>query len=105
MLITVVLNAYLRCLHKFNKKAQVVVCTQPLTEFTLGKRSLSTDEQFQILCSCIWDSFPVGGWERRIAKKSRMERTQGGVERHSFMDLEKRLNSVAATAYEPLLYC
>ena len=68
LLITVVLNAYLRCLHKFNKKAQVVVCTQPLTEFTLGKRSLSTDEQVQILSSCIWDSFPVGGWERRIAK-------------------------------------
>ena len=45
----------------------------------------------------------VGNEELR--KYLKTEGTQDGVERHSFTDLETRLNSVAATAYEPPLYC
>ena len=53
----------------FDKKNSVVVCAQPLSPFTLGENSLPTDEQVQNLCSsCIWNSFPVDGWQRRIAK-------------------------------------
>ena len=50
--------------------------------------------------SCIWVPFRVDGWATRITKKSRMEKTQGGVERHLFADLEKRLNSMAGPALQ-----
>ena len=38
--------------------------------------------------------------QQELQKKPRMEKTQGGVERHLFADLEKRLNSMAGPALQ-----
>jgi len=61
-------------------------CKQPLPEFTLAEDSDPTPAQLETLCSCMWNSFPENGWERKTAEKiSRGEdagwRIQGFISR------------------------
>ncbi len=39
-------------------------CPQPLPEFILGEKSNPSQQQIKSLCQCIWDRFPLNGWER-----------------------------------------
>ena len=51
----------------FDGKRKVVVCKEPLPEFTLDEFSNPDPSQTKQLCSCIWNKFPEDGWERKIA--------------------------------------
>lgn len=55
----------------FDSQNKLVVCSQPIPQFTLGIDSKPNRSQVAYLCSCIWSSFPVDGWERRTAEKIR----------------------------------
>jgi hypothetical protein len=48
----------------FDKKQKVVFCKEPLPEFTLNYDSNPSDKEVATLCSCIWNKFPEGRWER-----------------------------------------
>jgi len=43
------------------------VCKEPLPQFALGEKSNPSQEQLDKLCACIWEKFPVNGWERRTS--------------------------------------
>ena len=47
----------------FDPSTKSVICLEKLPIFTLGEVS--------ILCSCIWNEFPEGGWEQRTSIKIR----------------------------------
>ena len=55
----------------FDEQNKLVKCSQPLPEFTLGVNSKPTQSEVISLCSCIWESFPVDGWERPTSGKIR----------------------------------
>tara|TARA_Y100000996_G_scaffold250743_1_gene197247 strand:+ start:862 stop:1170 length:309 start_codon:yes stop_codon:yes gene_type:complete len=42
-------------------------CDEPLPEFTLAPNSNPTSDEIESLCSCIWETFPDGGWERETS--------------------------------------
>jgi len=44
-------------------------CDEPLPEFTLGQNSNPSKNDVKKLCGCIWDQFPVNGWERTVSEK------------------------------------
>lgn len=44
----------------------VVVCSQPIPEFTLGSHSKPSDAEVQRLCACIWEN--LKGWEKDTAQ-------------------------------------
>ena len=48
----------------FDKEQKVVFCKEPIPEFTLNYDSNPTDKEVENLCSCIWNKFPEGRWER-----------------------------------------
>ena len=48
----------------FDKEQGVVFCKEPIPEFTLNYDSNPTDKEVATLCSCIWNKFPEGRWER-----------------------------------------
>ena len=48
----------------FDKEQGVVFCKQPIPEFTLNYDSNPSDNEVATLCSCIWNKFPEGRWER-----------------------------------------
>ena len=48
----------------FDKEQKVVFCKQPIPEFTLNYDSNPSDKEVSTLCSCIWNKFPEGRWER-----------------------------------------
>ena len=48
----------------FDKDLKMVFCKQPIPEFTLNYDSNPTDKEVSTLCSCIWNKFPEGRWER-----------------------------------------
>ena len=48
----------------FDKKQKVVFCKEPIPEFTLNYDSNPSDKEVSNLCSCIWNKFPEGRWER-----------------------------------------
>ena len=48
----------------FDKDQGVVFCKEPIPEFTLNYDSNPTDKEVATLCSCIWNKFPEGRWER-----------------------------------------
>ena len=53
----------------FDKKQKVVFCKEPLPEFTLNYDSNPSDKEVATLCSCIWNKFPEGRWEREEARR------------------------------------
>ena len=53
----------------FDKKQRVVFCKEPLPEFTLNYDSNPSDKEVATLCSCIWNKFPEGRWEREEARR------------------------------------
>ena len=48
----------------FDKDLKMVFCKQPIPEFTLNYDSNPSDREVSTLCSCIWNKFPEGRWER-----------------------------------------
>ena len=48
----------------FDKDLKMVFCKQPIPEFTLNYDSNPSDKEVSTLCSCIWNKFPEGRWER-----------------------------------------
>ena len=42
----------------------MVFCKEPIPEFTLNYDSNPSDKEVVNLCSCIWNKFPEGRWER-----------------------------------------
>lgn len=61
----------------FDKELKTVVCAEPLPLFTLSETSQPTDEEVAKLCSCIWKSFPAGGWEQQTSAKIRNDENPG----------------------------
>ena len=57
--------------------ARTFNCSEPLPEFTLGPSSNPTRQQIKELCSCIWEKFPEGGWERRTSGEIKASRNPG----------------------------
>ena len=55
----------------FDAQNKMVVCSQPIPQFTLGIDSKPNQFEVAYLCNCIWSSFPVYGWERRTAEQIR----------------------------------
>jgi hypothetical protein len=51
----------------FDKGRKSVFCEEALPEFTLTETSNPNSEQVKQLCSCIWNTFPAGGWEQRTS--------------------------------------
>ena len=48
----------------FDKDQGLVFCKEPIPEFTLNYDSNPSDKEVTNLCSCIWNKFPEGRWER-----------------------------------------
>ena len=48
----------------FDKDQRVVFCKEPIPEFTLNYDSNPTNKEVETLCSCLWNKFPEGRWER-----------------------------------------
>ena len=48
----------------FDKDQRVVFCKEPIGEFTLNYDSNPSDKEVATLCSCVWNKFPEGNWER-----------------------------------------
>ena len=48
----------------FDQNLKHVVCKEPIPLFTLNYNSNPTNDQVSYLCSCIWNKFPQGRWER-----------------------------------------
>ena len=53
----------------FDSSQKVVICKEPLPEFTLNYDSNPSQSQTKKLCSCIWNKFPNPGHERETAIK------------------------------------
>ena len=66
----------------FDKKDKAVICLEPLPKFTLGEKSNPSNKEVKNLCTCIWTSFPSGGWEQKTSEKIRagLNPGQSGVE-------------------------
>jgi hypothetical protein len=61
----------------FDKEKKLVICKEALPEFTLSLTSKPNREQVKQLCSCIWNTFPPGGWEQRTSRKIRNRQDPG----------------------------
>ena len=48
----------------FDKELKMVFCKEPIPEFTLNYNSNPSNKEVATLCSCIWNKFPEGRWER-----------------------------------------
>ena len=48
----------------FDQNLKMVFCKEPIPEFTLNYNSNPNDKEVTSLCSCIWNKFPEGRWER-----------------------------------------
>ena len=48
----------------FDQNLKMVFCKEPIPEFTLNYNSNPSDKEVTSLCSCIWNKFPEGRWER-----------------------------------------
>ena len=48
----------------FDKDQGIVFCKEPIPEFTLNYNSNPSNKEVATLCSCIWNKFPEGRWER-----------------------------------------
>jgi len=55
----------------FDRDKKLVICKESLPEFTLLETSNPDNSQVRKLCTCIWNSFPVGGWEQKTSTKIR----------------------------------
>tara|TARA_Y100000739_G_scaffold218639_1_gene216253 strand:- start:184 stop:858 length:675 start_codon:yes stop_codon:yes gene_type:complete len=53
----------------FDKDQGLVFCKEPIPEFTLNYDSNPTDKEVTNLCSCIWNKFPEGRWERNEMRR------------------------------------
>jgi hypothetical protein len=51
----------------------VVVCREPIPEFTLGSHSNPSETEVQRLCACIWEN--LKGWEKETARALAEKRT------------------------------
>lgn len=55
----------------FDDVEKNVVCEETLPLFTLSETSQPTRNEVITLCTCIWQFFPNGGWEQRVAEQIR----------------------------------
>tara|TARA_B100000963_G_C22334175_1_gene540005 strand:- start:138 stop:674 length:537 start_codon:yes stop_codon:yes gene_type:complete len=53
----------------FDQNLKMVFCKEPIPEFTLNYNSNPSDKEVSNLCSCIWNKFPEGRWERKEARR------------------------------------
>ena len=61
----------------FDKKKRMVICKEPLPEFTLAEKSNPSDLEVKKLCTCIWQQFPSNGWEQQTSIKIRQGEDPG----------------------------
>lgn len=62
-----------------------IKCVEPLPEFTLSDNARPTKSEIKQLCSCIWNQFPVKGWEREAAAALKNGRDPGYLYRNGFI--------------------
>ena len=53
----------------FDQNLKMVFCKEPIPEFTLNYNSNPSDKEVASLCSCIWNKFPEGRWEREEMRR------------------------------------
>lgn len=61
----------------FDSDLKMVICKEPLPEFTLSETSQPTATQVIKLCSCVWNTFPSGGWEQQTSQQLRNGKNAG----------------------------
>ena len=61
----------------FDQNKKEVVCAEPLPIFTLRYESNPNQQQVKILCGCIWNTFPVDGWEQKTSRLIRGNQDPG----------------------------
>ena len=55
-----------------NKKKEISsynICEEKLPPFNEKFNNVSNAELLRVLCKCIWNKFPVNGWERKVSMK------------------------------------
>ena len=52
-------------------------CKEPLPSFSLGQYSNPSARRIEELCSCVWNAFPAGGWEREVSRQVTSRRDPG----------------------------
>tara|TARA_B110000444_G_scaffold185413_1_gene174500 strand:+ start:205 stop:492 length:288 start_codon:yes stop_codon:yes gene_type:complete len=45
------------------------ICEETLPLFNEKFNNISNAKLLQKLCKCIWDKFPINGWERKVSEK------------------------------------
>jgi hypothetical protein len=68
----------------------VVVCREPIPEFTLGSHSNPSEAEVQRLCACVWES--LKGWEKDTARAIAEKRT-GDVSALNMREFPSRFGS------------
>ena len=61
----------------FDQTKKEVVCEEPLPVFTLRYESNPNPQQVKMLWSCIWNTFPVDGWEQKTSRLIRSNQDPG----------------------------
>ena len=57
------------CSEKEKHLTSKEVCTEKLPLFVEKFNEIYDEEKLKLLCNCIWTSFPIGGWERKVSEK------------------------------------
>jgi len=56
----------------FDQERQELICKEPIPIVRLSLKPDPTKKIAPSLCHCIWQSFPVNGWERSTASSIRL---------------------------------
>jgi hypothetical protein len=51
----------------FDRSSKSVHCSEAIPEFTLSREASPSNAEVKKLCTCVWNSFPAGGWERDVS--------------------------------------
>ena len=57
------------CKKKEKEISSYNVCEETLPSFNEKFNNISNAKLLKSLCKCIWDKFPVNGWERKVSIK------------------------------------
>ena len=49
----------------FDSSQKVVICREPLPEFTLNYDSNPSNNEVSTLCTCVWNKFPETSWQKK----------------------------------------
>ena len=57
------------CEKKQKEISSYDVCEETLPPFNEKFNNISDTKLLKSLCKCIWQKFPINGWERKVSKK------------------------------------